>query len=243
MEKITSSKTFTGSAVRNLKIDASCAKIRFEASSDEDVHVKTEIMEGCFYTCEMREDTLFISHEWHRKHITIRLNGHEESLIVLYLPDNISFSCIECELGAGKIKMSDVPFSCENMKMDIGAGKWKAERLHVTGKLTMDIGAGKVKLQNAKAGSLSLDCGAGKCVYEGRIDGDCTVDCGAGTCIFQLENKESDFDYDISCAFGQIRVNERKITLLGAEKVRNNECAIGKATLECGVGTIIFETT
>ncbi|MDE7018262.1 MAG: DUF4097 family beta strand repeat-containing protein [Lachnospiraceae bacterium] len=243
MEKLTSNNTFSQNIVRNLKIDIGCAKIYVEMSPDDDIHVKAELLEDSLYTCEMREDTLYISHEWHRKYAITVPHMHEESLIVLFLPENASFAQIDCNIGAGKMKMNDVLLSCENMKIDIGAGKWKAKQLHVAGKLTIAIGAGKVKLENARTGNLLLDCGAGKIFYKGRIDNNCTVGCGVGSCIFQLENKESDFDYDIACALGSIKVNDRKCSSLGSEKRRSSTSAIGTAKLECGVGSIIWKTT
>ncbi len=109
-------------------------------------------------------------------------------------------------------------------------------------KLKVEIGAGKAKMKEITAGSLSVDCGVGESVYQGRVNGDLKVNCGVGSCKFELDNKESDFKYKLSCALGSIRLNGNKISCLGTQKIQSNGEALGKAVLECGLGSIALRT-
>lgn len=97
-------------------------------------------------------------------------------------------------------------------------------------------------MKEITAGSLSVDCGVGESVYQGRVNGDLKVNCGVGSCKFELDNKESDFKYKLSCALGSIRLNGNKISCLGTQKIQSNGEALGKAVLECGLGSIALRT-
>ena len=46
-------------------------------------------------------------------------------------------------LGACELYMDAAPFSCKRMRMDIGAGKWKAKQLSVFDKLEIEVGQEK----------------------------------------------------------------------------------------------------
>ena len=76
----------------------------------------------------------------------------------------------------------------------------RAAGLQVSGRLDLQVGAGEVKMKTATVGTLNLECGVGACVYRGCVNEDIKVDCGVGSCKFELDNKESDFNYDVSCA-------------------------------------------
>ena len=140
------------------------------------------------------------------------------------------------------MSMDAVPVSCSKMKVEIGAGKWKAAQLTVSECLEVEIGAGKAKMKDVTAGRVSIDCGVGSCVYKGRVNGDVKVDCGVGNCSFQLQNKESDFNYDVSCAMGSVKINSNKMKSLAAKKTYKNEAVLGTAVLECGLGNIEWVT-
>lgn len=242
MEYQTITNTFTSDMAKNLEIEAACSKISFDLSPDEAIHVEAKIASNGIYTCEIRQNTLSISYDWNGTEI-INFPNRDVPLITISIPGNLILDQIDCDIAAGEMLMEKVPVSCREMNVEIGAGKWKATQLSVFDKLNADAGAGKMKLSRTKVGSLYLDCGAAKCSYEGRIEKDMKVNCGVGTCKFQLENAESDFDFDISCALGSIHINDRKINAFGSEKHCGKGTAHGKGILECGVGKIILETT
>lgn len=242
MEYQTITNTFTPDKVKNLEIETACSKISFEVSFDEQIHVTAQIAGNGVYLCEVHQNTLLISYNWHRIKI-IGPQTHEIPLITISLPNNLIFEQIDCDIAAGEVLMEKVPVSCRDMNIAIGAGKLKAAHLIVLNKLSADASAGKLKLNSTKTGSLYLDCGAAKCFYEGRIEKDFRVNCSAGICKFQLENTENDFNFDISCALGSIIINERKMTSFGSEKHFDGSNASGKGVLACGVGKIILETT
>lgn len=233
--------SFAANQVTDMEIEAACARVVFKEAAGDAIRVEAENLLDGDYTCELRGNRLVVIYEVHGRW-NIGSSNIDRTYITLYIPANHVFGHIELKIAAGRIQMEEVPVSCGYMDAELGAGKWKAERLLVTGRLSIEAGAGKAKLQNVKAGSLEVECGAGECVYEGRVEGDVKVECGVGKCELYLQNKESDFDYDISCALGSVRVNGSKIKSMGSQKRRQGTDVLGKAVLECGVGKIVLET-
>lgn len=229
--------TFAAEDVKNLKMDIAAAKVRAEVAADGEIRVEAKNLHDGKYTCELQSGKLVI---------TYRLKGmmhiHRTGEIILYLPADLVLDHVSLEIGAGNMCMEGVPIICSKMKVEIGAGKWKAERLTVSEKLKVEIGAGKAKMKSVTAGRVNIDCGAGTCIYKGRINGDIKVGCGVGTCSFQLENRESDFNYDISCAMGSVMINRNKIKSFATQRTYKNENALGTAELECGIGSIVWST-
>lgn len=232
--------TFPSCHVKKLELNAGCTQVIFNTAPDEDVQVTAENLADGTYFCEMQGDKLVVSYQPYCR--IVHFPKHTKSQITLLLPEGLMLERISMNLGAGKMNMEEFPLSCHDMDIAIGAGEWKATQLSVAQNLHIEVGAGSVNLKQTKSGTLRVDCGAGECFYNGEIDGSFQVDCAVGHCAFQLTNKEQDFDYDISCALGEVKINGRGMKSLGFEKHRFHENALGKAVLQCGVGKITLET-
>ncbi len=106
-------------------------------------------------------------------------------------------------------------------------------------KLKVEIGAGKAKDEgdHSRQPQRRLRCGR-EVSIRGRVNGDLKVNCGVGSCKFELDNKESDFKYKLSCALGSIRLNGNKISCLGTQK-RNTvkRGSIGKSSAGMRTGS------
>ena len=232
--------TFPSSNVKKLELNAGCVQVIFHTAPDENVQVSAENIADGTYLCEVQDDKLVVSYQPYNR--IVHYPKHTKTQITLLLPDSLIFEHISLNLGAGKMDMEQAPLSCHDMDVSIGAGKWKANQLSVAQNLHIEVGAGSVNLKQTKSGTLRVNCAAGECFYKGEIDGGFQVDCAVGHCAFQLANKEQDFDYDISCALGEVKINGCKMKSLGFEKHRFHENALGKAVLQCGVGKITLET-
>ncbi|MDE7273262.1 MAG: DUF4097 domain-containing protein, partial [Lachnospiraceae bacterium] len=228
--------TFAVSDVKDLEIRIAAADVRTKEAAGEEIRVEAKNLRDGRYTCEQNGGKLVVAHEiegignFHR--------WNDETQIVLYLPEGMRLDSIVLEIGAGEVRMDAGSISCSDMDVEIGAGKWKAANLSVSGELNVKIGAGKAKMKRVTAGSVNIECGVGSSVYKGRIGGDIRVGCGVGSCSFQLENKEGDFNYDVSCAMGSVTINNNKIRSFASRKRYKSETALGTAVLECGLGSI-----
>lgn len=230
--------------IEDLSISVSYANIVFQETSDSEIRVEAEGLELGKYSCERKGNQLKIFYDC-RRMIFINVHG-KTAKITVYLPTEQilkhKFGNVQFELGAGDMKIKDVPFSCRNLNAEIGAGKWEANQLAVSQRLHVEIGAGSVKMKKTTAGSLEINCGAGNCIYKGLVNGDIKLDCGVGNCKLYLENKENDFQYTISSALGKVSVNGNNMRTFGTGKMYTGKGRLGTAILQCGMGNIEVET-
>lgn len=241
MEKGMKVDTFSAEDVKHLEIKVAAAVVWTKEASDGEIRVEAKNLRDNSYICELNAGKLAIIYEYKGAGHFGR-SGREGTRITVYLPAKLTLGQVTLEFGAGEIYTDAVPISCRDMNVEVGAGKWSAARLSVSGRLQMELGAGKAKMKEITAGRLGIECGVGSCDYEGRVDGEIRVSCGMGSCSLLLENKESDFNYDISCAMGSVRVNRNRINSVGVQKYDRNAAALGNAVLECGLGSIELQT-
>jgi len=101
----------------------------------------------------------------------------------------------------------------------------------------MVIGVGKIELSDFQSKNLSIDCGVGAAYLEGRITGDCNLNCGVGEIKMKLSGNEEDYDYEVDCGIGEVRIGDRSYTALGHSSAQNNH-ADNNMNIECGVGSV-----
>ena len=233
--------TFAADDVRKLTLQIAAASVRTEEASGREIRVEAKNLREDRYTCELQAGKLVIAYKVEGI-IHLPRFGGDETQITIYLPVGLSLERAALEIGAGSMELDAVPVSCAKMKVEIGAGEWSAAQLSVTDSLKVEIGAGKARMKDVSAGRLKIECGVGSSVYEGRVDGDIRVNCGVGSCSFALENSEKDFNYDVSCAVGSVRINGSKLKGFASKKSFDNESVVGTAVLECGLGSVDFRT-
>ena len=237
----TKKNTFMPDTIKNLEIRVAVANVQIKRSEDTLIRVEAANLQDMDYICEVRNQKLVVLYGVEGKKHLINFNW-KEAQIVLYFPKGKTFEHVALEIGAGNMDTKEVPVLCNEMEAEIGAGKWRAARLQVSGRLDLQVGAGEVKMKAATVGTLNLECGVGSCIYRGYIIQDIKVDCGVGSGKVQLDNKESDFNYDVSCALGNVRINKSGIRCLGSKKIYSDRKAKGTVTLKCGLGNIELDT-
>lgn len=211
--------TFPIDDIKNLDVKATAVKVSLHAVSGSEIRVESNNLEESAYRCELHHDTLIVSYTLSSNRLIV-LPRHTEAKIDIFLPESLTL---------------------ENVSLDLGAGQMEAERLSVSEKFDIDVGAGQIRLHQTSAGSLKLRCGAGECFYSGKIDNNFQVNCGVGNCKLRLTNKEQEFDYDISCALGEVSVNRNKLRGID-NRHRSQETTGKKAILQCSLGRISLET-
>ena len=146
----------------------------------------------------------------------------------------------------------------ENTSLDLGAGSLSVEELQ-TGALEANVGAGKMTFEKLDADQAELDCGAGQMTVEElssrvaevsvgmgsvRLNGDVTErldgECSMGELKLTLAGVQTDFNYDLSCGMGELKVGDDSYNGLAQEKQINNN-ASKNMELECAMGSVVVE--
>ena len=146
----------------------------------------------------------------------------------------------------------------ENTSLDLGAGSLSVEELQ-TGALEANVGAGKMTFEKLDADQAELDCGAGQMTVEElssrvaevsvgmgsvRLNGDVTErldgECSMGELKLTLAGMQTDFNYDLSCGMGELKVGDDSYNGLAQEKQINNNSS-KNMELECAMGSVVVE--
>ncbi len=143
--------------------------------------------------------------------------------ITLSYPKKMEFQDATVEVAAGTVNLDD-DFYAKKLDVEVAAGEFINNGAVTAEKAAITVGTGNVDLKKLKVQKIEADCGIGNIGLD--IDG-----------------KESDYDYEISCAAGNVDVGNSSYSGLGHEKEISNPGASGKMELECGVGniTVTFE--
>ncbi len=109
-------------------------------------------------------------------------------------------------------------------------------------KIDIDCGVGNVETHGGvlRCEELDLDCGVGECDMRMEICDKADIDGGVGDLMLTLSGEQDDFDYDVDCGIGEIRIGDLVINELGGEWQIDND-ADREIVVDCGVGTVKIE--
>lgn len=127
----------------------------------------------------------------------------------------------------------------ENTSLDLGAGSLSVEELQ-TGALEANVGAGKMTVEELSSRVAEVSVGMGSIRLTGdvteRLDGECSM----GELKLTLAGAQTDFNYDLSCGMGELKVGDDSYNGLAQEKQINNN-ASKNMELECAMGSVVVE--
>lgn len=229
---------FEAETVHNLELRISCADFRITAAADKRVLVEAENIETEKYTCRVEGDTLIV--EYGRREKIVQWDNTK---IVLSLPEGIQFNQVQIENGAGSLRIAKEKFICKTMNVQIGAGMMEADNITTSERMNVEVGAGSISMNHVTTDYLNAQCGVGSFTLRGKVGHDVTVDCGMGRCGLKLEGRENDYNYDVACALGSVRINGNGTGGFGSKQRWTNTGAIGNMNLNCGMGKIDLQMT
>ncbi len=223
-------KTEVGSSTVTA-LDINVGGCRFEVKESEDQSYYIEYKGKGKLQAYEESNVLYVNSLLHE--VSWGTEKSEEH-VILYVPEETSLDVITLELGAGKMLLADM--GADTISISLGAGdvEWKALQAK---EIEFEIGAGQVVVTEAALGEVDISMGAGKCQIQGEISGDVEVDCAAGQVDLALEGEENEFNYEISCVVGNVRIGTEKYSGL-AETKEINHNASRDMEFSCAAGNI-----
>ena len=145
----------------------------------------------------------------------------ENSRITLYLPAGYSWQEVDLEVGAGQIQ-------AESLKIN---------------ELDITVGAGEIRLSGMEVGSVGAEVGVGNFVAQGIVTRSIEAECAMGNLELQLAGSRTDYDYELQCVAGNIKIGEEQYGGGVAKEQKINNGAGRRVDLECSMGniTVTFE--
>lgn len=230
-------------------------QLSVEIDNENVTEMELQLGAGSFSVCQKEEADGRIDVEWsgrgrfeaYVKNGTLHIEGFKKNQLfgsdinnneaIIYIPKGAVFRQINVEAGAGRIELRDI--KADLLDAEIGAGEMILGEASVE-ELNLEIGMGRFEGFDIHANNVEISVGMGESVYSGSISGDLHAECDLGNMVFTLEEKEMDHNYQIQCSAGNINLNGRTFTGLGAEKSMNNGVS-SNFNIECNMGNIDIE--
>lgn len=221
------SMSFSKDEIQGLNVEIGAGKLFIVASEDEAVHVKNASSGNCIVYVEngiLHVETMNGTSiganitEIGENGLNVDVNMPTGE-VYLYLPADASFREAELSLGAGTLK-SDVACVVEELELEVAAGE--------------------MTLTNMEASDFTCKIGAGRLNYTGAVLANADVECGMGEAKLTLDGAQSDYDYALDVAAGEVAVGDKTYSgLAGSFAIDNN--ADKKVNVVCAVGKVVLE--
>ncbi len=210
---------FDEHTVTALEIDLATAELYIEVGKSLEVsHNKSEIR------VEQKENTLIIEEEDH-------LFWDENSIVTLTVPQDFSFTKVDIDTGAGKIRADGL--QAHDLSLSIGAGDATFEQLTVTKDADVETGAGKLLIQKGSIERLDLELGVGKAEIVSALGDGSRMECGVGSLELTLLGGADTYTVRAHTGIGRFTVASdmvKESTTVGSGS--------NTVTVEGGVGSV-----
>ena len=221
--------------IRNLNIEAGVGELTIEYWNKDEISISYP---DTYMEVELDGEELFLetTNNWFWSWWNLFGIWNDGSYqVTIILPRDYVFDEVEISTGAGTANIKHL--EAVSLYLETGAGELNANEIIVTEDITIEAGVGETTIHNLQAKEADFSIGVGELYIGGRVDGDISADCGVGELTLELSNRETDFNYDISCGVGEVNINGKSYSGIGRTKEKNND-APHDFNIDCGVGEI-----
>ena len=163
--------------------------------------------------------------------------GNLNGSIHLYVPKDYYFQKVTLDLGAGS--MNVVELQVDSLEANVGAGKMAFGTLDAD-QVTLDCGAGQLTVEELNSRMVEASVGMGSLRLTGDVTESLTGECSMGEMKLTLTGEQTDFNYDLSCGMGELKVGDDSYNGMAREKQIDNHTA-KNMQLECAMGSVVVE--
>ena len=221
-----------GQGITGLQVQAGGCVMELQVSDDDSFRVEADGMRK--FQGYVEDNMLVIRG-------TSKANSNSEGnlsgSISLYIPAGYSFDNVTLDLGAGSLSVEEL--RTDNLEANVGAGKMDFTRLNAD-QATLDCGAGQLIVEELNSRVVEISVGMGSVRLTGDVTESLTGECSMGELKLTLAGAQTDFNYDLSCGMGEMKVGENSYNGMANEKQINNR-AVKDMQLECAMGSVKVE--
>lgn len=127
-------------------------------------------------------------------------------------------------------------YNPEQIALDLGAGQVTLSDLEVEN-LSLSVGAGQIICKNVRSRNADIDVAIGECQFQGEVKEDMEINCATGQVVARLTGREEDYNYELSCALGSIRIGKINLSGFGGSKSMDND-SDRNMTIDCSTGNV-----
>lgn len=157
--------------------------------------------------------------------------------ITLYVPEGYTWEAANLELGAGRLTVETLQTGTISANVD--AGQMIFEQL-TADEADLECGMGQLIVHELNSRSVDANVSMGDLQLTGDVTESITGECGMGSLTLQIAGSQSDFNYDLECGMGELRIGDDTYSGLANEKQINNNAA-KTMDLKCSMGSVTVE--
>lgn len=154
--------------------------------------------------------------------------------IEITVPENTILYDASINIGMSDVVMSDLTF--KEAEITVGMGEAELSGIVIEDEGEISIGQGETHLENFVGKDVTIDCGLGTVSGDATITGESEFTCGIGTIELELTGEETDYNYELSCGIGSIKLGNDSYSGVTDKEIRNG--AKNSIEMDCGIGTI-----
>lgn len=222
--------------VRNMELQLGAGTFIIEEKEEADGLIDISVSGVGAFGYKVQGETLHVEGfegKWHT------LNASNDNRVEIRVPKNSYFEEITIDAGAGIVEISAL--KAGELELQGGAGQFLLSGMEL-GEMYAKIGAGQMEASQMQVRNAEFSVGVGECLFDGAITGNLDAECGMGNMELTLSGKETDHNYEIECAAGNVDIGGFSVPAMAAEKVIDNNAA-SDFDIECSMGNITIHFT
>lgn len=218
--------------ITGLQVQAGGCVMEIQVSEDDCFRVEADGMRK--FQGYVEDDTLVIRGT---SKVNSNSEGNLSGSICLYVPEGYYFENTVLDLGAGSLTVEELKTG--HLEANVGAGKAAFTKLDAD-QAALDCGAGQMTVEELNSRMIEVSVGMGSVRLAGDVTERLTGDCSMGELKATLTGEQTDFNYDLSCGMGELKVGDDSYNGMAQEKQIDNQAA-KNMQLDCAMGSVVVE--
>lgn len=197
----------------NIEFGAGVFDIYYDDVEEIEIHEKN--VDG--FKVEVKNNTLVIKNNLE---VTLGdVDDMDKRSLIIVIPRDMTFDKVDMSIGAAQADIEGI--TAKTFDIVVGAGQANLSKI-TSDSMEMKIGAGEANVSNLDVKDLDLEVGMGEA-------------------NLALCGSQTDYNYDVECGMGDVKVGQHGFGGLGAEHHGDNHHAERYINIECGMGMVSVE--
>lgn len=205
----------TSDTFKNMNIEFGAGVFDIYYDDVEEIEIHEKNVDG--FIVNVKNNTLIIKNNLE---VTLGdVDDMDKRSLVIVIPRDMAFDKVDMSIGAAQADIEGI--IAKTFDIVVGAGQANLSNI-TADKMEMKVGAGEITVSNLDVKDLDLEVGMG--------------DANLALC-----GSQTDYNYDVECGMGDVKVGHHGFGGLGAEHHGNNHHAERYLNIECGMGLVSVE--
>ncbi|MCI9140449.1 MAG: DUF4097 domain-containing protein [Lachnospiraceae bacterium] len=219
--------------IKKINLDMEAASFRLVPYEGDTF--KYESNKTGYFIWEQDKDSLQMESKHNYWKSIFRRDIRSVPQFILYVPQKAELEEVEIYCGMGEGDIANI--YTKDLYAQVGMGNMKIDGSSAANsKLYVD--AGELIMTGATLNNTEISVVVGNVQFEGSVNGDLRADCDMGSISMYLEQEKEDFQYDIQCDMGTVRIDKEDYSSSLRARLKDENGGRQKMEIVCGMGNV-----